>query len=170
MSPGRKRRQTGGKSQLLEHAVDTLHMVGFQIYRSYGEFRKAQVVGDRYVIRNYPHVSLYGTAGKKEALIVADASGEFALDDEDRVRIVVEAKWQQTSGSVDEKVPYIWEAFLASEVPNWIVIIDGQAWKSARGKAAVAWLKGRVCPEGRSFIVTDRTGFITFARETWGAA
>lgn len=174
MAPVRKQRQTGGKSQLLEHAVDTFHMVGFQVYRGFGEFQRAQVVGDRYVIRNYPHPSLYGTPGKKEALIVVTgAAGPFVPDADGRVSIIVEAKWQQGSGSVDEKLPYVWEAFLASDVPNWIVIIDGPAWKSVRGKAAVTWLTARaadVCPDDHVFIVTDRLGFIRFARSTWGAA
>jgi len=169
------KRQTGGKSQLLEHAVDTLHMVGFQIYRSYGEFQKAEVVGDRYVVRNHPHPSLYCTGGKKEALVVAPPDGGFIAVDE-QVRIIVEAKYQDTSGSVDEKLPYIWEAFLVSDVPNWVVILDGKYWRTARGKAAVAWLKGRAEGYGSDdredgvFVVTDRVGFISLARKTWGAA
>lgn len=168
-----RKRQTGGKSALLEHTVDALHMLGFQIYRSRSEFDKAQVVPQRYVIRNYPHLSLYGTRGSKEALISAPATNGFVVDDGANARIVVEAKWQEAAGSVDEKFPYVWEAFLASDVPNWIVVVDGPYWKTARGKAAVAWFKDRAddeTPPGRSFHLTDRMGFNRLARDWWGAA
>lgn len=170
MSAARKKRQTGRQSSLLEQSVEALHMLGFQIYGSLGQFEKAQVVGDRYVIRNHPHTSLYLTAGKKEALIVARPSNGFIPDGGGWVRIVVEAKYQDTSGSVDEKLPYIWEAFLISEIPNWIVILDGRYWKSTRGKAAVTWLRAHQSPPGRWFQVTDRMGFVRLATEAWGAA
>lgn len=163
-------RQTGRQSSLLENCVGALHLIGFRCYDSLGEFEKASSTGDRYVIRNYPHASLYGTGGKKEALIVAPASDGFIEEEGGEVRIIVEAKYQESSGSVDEKLPYIWHALLVSEVPNWVVILDGKYWKTNRGKAAVLWLKGHDSPEGRRLRVTDQRGFIEMARSLWNAS
>lgn len=166
----RATRHTGRKSALLENCVGALHLIGFRCYDSHGEFEKATSTGDRYVIRNYPHASLYGTGGKKEALIVAPPSRGFIEDEGGEVRIIVEAKYQDSSGSVDEKLPYIWHSLLVSEVPNWIAILDGRYWKSARGKAAVSWLKNQGSPDGRTLRVTDQRGFIEMAKSLWNAA
>lgn len=169
MTP-RRRRRTSGKSQLLEHGVNTLHALGFQVYDGYPQFKKATVVPARYVIRNYPHESIYGTPGRKEAYIVAPPSAGFICDETGNVRILIEAKWQESSGSVDEKMPFVWQSFLESDIPNWIVIMDGGAWKTTRGKNVVAWMRTRVAPEGRSWHVTDHREFIHLATATWGAA
>lgn len=169
MTP-RRRRRTSGKSQLLENGVNTLHALGFQIYDGYPQFKKAAVIPPRYVIRNYPHTSIYGTPGRKEAYIVAPASVGFTCDEHGAVRILVEAKWQESSGSVDEKMPFVWQSFLESDIPNWIVIMDGAAWRTKRGQKVVEWMKGRQAPEGRQWYVTDARGFIHLATSTWGVA
>lgn len=132
-------------------------MIGFQVYDSQPQFRKATVISGRYVIKGYSHLSLYGTKGRKEAFIHADEADW-----------IVEAKWQEASGSVDEKLPYIWEAFLASPVRHWIVVLDGRYWKTGRGAMAVTWLTGRSPEPGRRFIVADRKKFIDFAKQEWG--
>lgn len=163
-------RRTSGKSQLLEHGVNTLHALGFQVYDGNPQFKKATVVPDRYVIRNYPCTSIYGTLGRKEAFIVSPPSPGFVTDPDGVVRILVEAKWQEVSGSVDEKMPFVWQSFLESDIPNWIVIMDGAAWKTARGKAVVAWMQKCEAPDGRHWYVTDAKGFIHLATDTWGAA
>lgn len=164
------KRRSSGKSALLEHCVQSLGTLGFHEYATHGDFKKAEVVGPRYVIRNYPHPSLYGTWGRKEAFIVApDISGVFIPDDDGLARIVMEAKWQEVSGSVDEKMPFVWAAFLASPVRNWIVVLDGRYWNTERGKAVVAWLRSRQpIPEKRRFYVVDRRGFHDLARRAWG--
>jgi len=165
-------RRTSGKSQLLENGVNTLHALGFQVYERNSEFKKAVVIGDRYVIRGYPSPSIYGTDGRKEALIVAPPSPGFITDEDGKTRILVEAKWQEASGSVDEKMPFVWRSFLESPVSNWIVIMDGAWWKKPRGKAVVEWMKKREpeVPAGRRWYVTNAKEFIHLATETWGTA
>lgn len=174
MSPRKPRRaapsrHTSGKSQLLENGVNTLHALGFQVYASHPQFKKALVTPQRYVIRNYPCPSIYGTLGRKEALIVAPPSNGFVTSTDGQVRILVEAKWQEASGSVDEKMPFVWQSFLESDVPNWVVIMDGANWRTPRGKAVVDWMKRREPPEDRRWYVTDAKGFIHLATDTWGA-
>lgn len=166
----RTTRQTGGKSVLLEQCVESLHLLGFQVYDSAGSYKRATVVPPRYVIRSFPHESVYGTPGKKEALIVApNGVSYFALDEGGNARVILEAKWQETSGSVDEKFPYIWEAFCLSPVKNWVIVLDGKYWKTGRGKAAVGWLRSKAPgPAGRRLHVVDRKGFIELAGLAWG--
>jgi len=171
-TPRRKSKGTGQKGPLLEQCVGQLRLVGFMSYPDMNTFQKAQVVPERYVIRNYPHDSLYGTRGRKEALLVAANSGNgFVPDGDGKMRVVIEAKWQETGGSTDEKLPYIWHAFLASPIHNWIVILDGRYWKEGRGKAARSWLSGMGAgPEGRRLYVVDQKEFTELAHHEWGSA
>jgi len=170
--PAQKRptRRASGKSALLEDCVGSLHLLGFQTYQSNGSFQRARVVPPKYVIRNYPHPSLYGTPGKKEALVVApDGDGFFTPDEQGCTRIIIEAKWQDSSGSVDEKLPYLWEAFHTSPVRNWVVVLDGRYWKTGRGKAAVSWLGHKAGQfDDCTLRVLDRKGFIELAMQAWG--
>ena len=52
--------------------------------------------------------------------------------------LVLEAKWQQTSGSVDEKLPYLVECIKYSKYPTAIVL-DGKGYR----KGARNWLHGK---------------------------
>lgn len=172
--PRAKRRPSAPKkkrSGLLEDCVQLLDGYGFHEYTT-PTFKRAKVIPDRYVRRHYPHTTLYGTVGYKEGLIVApdDGSGLFSPDNDGILRVVVEAKWQEGSGSTDEKLPLVWEAFLASPVRNWVVVLDGGFWdRTPRGKAAAAWLQAKTPgPEGRRLYVVDRRGFRDLIKRAWG--
>jgi len=188
------KRRASGKSALLEQCVESLHLLDFQIYQSNGSFQRAKVVPVKYVIRNVPHLSLYGTPGRKEALVVApDGRDLFMPDERGCARIIIEAKWQDVNGSVDEKLPYVWEAFQNSPVQNWVIVLDGRFWKTGRGKAAANWLASKAgqmpmvqvflpagdedeepvllespLQLGRTLRVVDRKGFIDLAMQAWG--
>lgn len=174
----RRRKRSGGKSALLEQVVESLELIAFHRYTNHA-FKRATVVGDRYFITHYPHPALYGGKGFKEALIVGPSqTAGFVPDEKGVVYIILEAKWQETSGSVDEKMPYIWEAFRASDIPNWVVVMDGPAWKTERGKAAKGWLQVRSEQAGTVLHgdagcvlhVTDRRGFTALMKDSWGAS
>lgn len=140
------RKNTVARARLLENAISALRMLGFEVFRGQPEFKRAGLlVPRRYIIRNCPHLSLYGTIGFKEALIHDDGH-EF----------VFEAKLQNVGGSVDEKLPYLFECFLVSSVPDWIVWFDGNFWtKNPRALKAIEWLRIQVVsdrmPKGRHF-------------------
>ncbi|MEE9312205.1 MAG: PD-(D/E)XK nuclease superfamily protein [Planctomycetota bacterium] len=53
--------------------------------------------------------------------------------------LVIECKWQQAKGSVDEKYPYLLFNIIRTGIPT-IVVIDGDGARPA----AVAWLKSQV--------------------------
>ena len=172
MTPKRRTGRTGGKSQLLEHCVEALHMRRFHTFDTHLKFDQAQGLTGRYVIRGYRHNSLYGTRGNKEALIVASEPSVdemFVLDDGGAQRVIVEAKWQETSGSVDEKLPYIWLAAQESPILNWVVVLDGAYWRSGRGAIAKQWLTDRSTGDGRRFVVVNRKEFVELADKAWPA-
>jgi hypothetical protein len=169
MTPTRRRKK-GQKSRLLEQSILALRLAGFEVY-SHPLFQKtvaAGTVGPRYAITGWPHPSLYGTRGTKEALLVAEGSANGLVADADGlVRVVVEAKWQESPGSVDEKLPYVYEAFLTSDVPNWVALLEGAVWKVGRGKAAFDWLAARPAVVGRTWHVVDYDGFLEFVNGAW---
>jgi PD-(D/E)XK nuclease superfamily domain len=166
MSGAKRRRarnkNTRRKSDELEVCCNSLQLIGFEKFEN-KQFKKLTTADrpGRYVVRDYPQQSLYGTAGKKEGF-VWDGEKEW----------IIEAKVQDVSGSVDEKIPYIFEAFLISPILNWIIVYNGNYWAHhKRGIAVIQWLKCRAAqatPDGREFHVFSRAEFITFAQRRWG--
>ena len=53
--------------------------------------------------------------------------------------LVIECKWQQVSGSVDEKYPYLLFNIIKTAIPT-IVLIDGKGYR----QAALKFLKDEV--------------------------
>jgi len=174
-------RNTSRAAGILENMVNNLRSHGFTIF-TYPKWRSLpeNELPDDYVVRNWPHDALYGTPGKKEALIVTQRSnpnGVEYIKKENITRIILEAKYQDGSGSVDEKFPYIWEAFLISDIPNWILLYAGKFWHDTlRGKAAVKWIKDRNAnPKiGEDDLLHDKTLYILneeefsdMIKETW---
>lgn len=103
---------------------------GFRVFR-YVEVRDkpSKVDGlDRYVLKNVPYTSIYGSSRCRT---------EYVIHYEDRA-IRVECKWQSSSGSVDEKFPYLWrnavEQYPESEI---ILLVDGDGYR----ECARNWLQ-----------------------------
>ena len=150
-----KQTNTVAPSRFLENAISGLRHLDFQSYKNYKEFTDAGTPPKRYLIRHYPHCSLFGTPGFKEAFIHNCG-----------VEYIFEAKYQNIGGSVDEKVPYLFEAFLVSHVPNWIVWFDGNYWtKNSRAVAAIAWLRKRIAAADFG----ERQFFICASEDEWVA-
>jgi hypothetical protein len=168
--------RTGSKGQGLEYCVEQLKHYGFLIYETKDAFSRAQKIPPRYVRKNFPHDTLYGGEGRKEALIVSDVGeSEIFLSNDDNgelvINIIIEAKFQDVSGSVDEKIPYIIEQFKISPIKNWVVVMDGKYWKETRGKRAFEYLKNKsalVSNNEQKMIVVDRKGFGDLVKQAWG--
>jgi|TARA_Y100000310_G_C20521338_1_gene733830 hypothetical protein len=77
--------------------------------------------------KNVPYVSIYGT----------NCRSEFVLQFKGR-KIRIECKYQESAGSVDEKLPYLMMNF-TREVPEeeTIIIIEGEGFR----EGAVNWLR-----------------------------
>lgn len=90
------------------------------------------------LLKNVPFFSIYEHRGKTEFLVKSASR-------ENDIRI--ECKWQQSAGSVDEKLPYLYlncvESFPEKEI---IIIIDGGGFK----EGAIRWLRDAV--ENRKYM------------------
>ena len=98
--------------------------------------------GGRKLISNAPYISIYSAVGQNVGKEVRKSRSEFIISDRQSDTFCrVECKWQAVSGSVDEKLPYLYlnavEAWNESEI---IILIDGNGWKDN----AIAWLKKAV--------------------------
>ena len=86
---------------------------------------------DKTVICNIPFTSIYNHRGKTEYLII-NKNGE---------KTRVEAKNQQSAGSVDEKLSYLLiNTIYSYPEPNIILLIEGNGWK----EGSIKWLKNAV--------------------------
>jgi hypothetical protein len=79
--------------------IGTLNSKGF-LSVPYREWQKNPTqFGSELLLRNVPFVTIYGHPGKSEFVLLSERYG---------LRIRIECKWQQSSGSVDEKFPYLY--------------------------------------------------------------
>ncbi len=78
-------------------------------------------------------MSIYDTKRKCDFLILNREKFKDGL--------IVECKWQQSSGSVDEKYPFAVFNIFKIGVPT-IILVDGDGYKPA----ALKWLKGQADP------------------------
>jgi hypothetical protein len=68
--------------------------------------------------------------------------------------LIIECKWQQSAGSVDEKYPYLVWNIIKTKVPT-IVLIDGGGFKPA----AIEWLKEQANPSSALIAVYTMAEF-----------
>jgi hypothetical protein len=84
---------------------------------------------DEVLIRNYPFTSIYGHKGNTEFYLLSKRYG---------CNIRIECKWQQVTGSVDEKYPYLYlNCIEAMPEKDIIILVDGGGYKLK----ARLWLK-----------------------------
>ncbi len=95
---------------------------------SFSRWTKAgQPVKGRRLVTRVPYTNIYGGKGRTEFLLI-----------QDDVRIRIEAKWLQSRGSIDEKLPFLFLNVLeAFPEHNVIIVIDGPGWRDG----AIAWLR-----------------------------
>ena len=97
---------------------------------SHKEWDKTQDRTKKYLVTNVPYTSIYETKCRTEFSIINPTRN-----------IRIECKWQQVSGSVDEKFPYMY----LNAVHCWpekeiILLVDGNGYKPK----ALEWLKQSV--------------------------
>lgn len=111
----------------LELFVENLLIPQGYIKIPHKDWVKTQDRTKKYLLTNVPYTSMYDTQCRTEFSIITPNRD-----------IRVECKWQQVSGSVDEKFPYLYynavHHFPEKEV---ILLIDGNGYK----KKALEWLQ-----------------------------
>lgn len=130
MEKGRKTNITGNQ---LEVAVQTvLSNKGFEIemYRKWE--KNKENYGKELLLKNVPFTTIYGHGGNTEFLLISEKH---------KIRMRIECKWQQSAGSVDEKLPYLYlNTIEAMPEKNIMILIDGDGFKTG----AKTWLRNAV--------------------------
>lgn len=100
-------------------------------------------------LSNVPYQSIYGH----------NARGEFLLKIHGRTRnIIIEARRQKVSGSVDEKLPYVYlNALKTAKEKDVFFVYQGEGWKPK----AIKWIKTKA-KETQGFDVMSLTQFTTW--------
>ena len=117
----------------LEQAVKSVFQSKRFTIINYSTWVKAQAqYGEELLLLNVPYTSIYGHQGRTEFLAIS-ARYNF--------KIRIECKWQQSAGSVDEKLPYLYlNAIEAMPEDHIVVVIDGDGFKLG----AISWLRRAV--------------------------
>ena len=109
--------------------IATLESKGFEVIRYRIWHKNPEKFGDELLLRNVPFETIYDHKGNTEFLI---KSKKHDLE------IRVECKWQQSSGSVDEKFPYLYLNCIENMPEEDIfIIVDGGGAKPG----AINWLR-----------------------------
>jgi len=130
-----KGKYASNQGRVLENQVKSiLEQKGFKIV-SFTEWKnKPDAYGKELLLTNVPFKNIYEHKGKSEFLLKSEHYN---------LTIRIECKWQQSSGSVDEKFPYLYlNCIEAMEEDQIIIIVDGDGAR----EGAVNWLK-KVCNE-----------------------
>jgi hypothetical protein len=130
MNDGTYANKTG---RVLEDLVEsTFGSHGFDVL-PYSKFVKnPEKFGYDLVLKNAPYTNIYGMKGRSEFLV---KSKTYDLD------LRIECKWQQVSGSVDEKFPYLYMNVIEQiEEPFVIIICDGLGARAG----SIQWLRDAV--------------------------
>ncbi|MBL7778367.1 MAG: hypothetical protein JNK66_08760 [Chitinophagales bacterium] len=148
----------------LEVAVKTvLTRKGFQLVNYRVWHKNKEKYGEELLLENVPFTTVYDHKGNTEFLLI---SKKYDL------RIRIECKWQQVSGSVDEKLPYLYLNCIEAMPENSVLIlIDGAGWKAG----AIKWLKDAVKQKkyttektgDKEILVFNLTEFFTWANKTF---
>jgi len=70
--------------------------------------------------------------------------------------LIIECKWQQSRGSVDEKYPFLIFNIIRAGIPT-VILLDGGGYK----EAAMKWLRDNVNPKGALIAVWTMAEFQT---------
>ena len=132
INSGQKANRTGNQ---LERFIEQAF-----IQRGYTEFLgpKKQVFANRALLGGKQFIkqvqvgnTIYQTVRKCDFLAINKEKFPDSL--------IIECKWQQSKGSVDEKYPFLLHNIFLTGVPT-VVLMDGGGYKPA----ALKWLKGNV--------------------------
>lgn len=111
----------------------------------------ANHVPKRYARQVYVGPGIYGSDIYVDFYIMGNAAISAGL--------IIECKWQQTSGSVDEKLPYLNFNIQNCYPTQALVLIDGGGMKTQ----AISWLSTQVKHNQNLFAVYDLREFIIWS-------
>jgi hypothetical protein len=135
ISGGTKANNTGNALECF--IEDLLKRNGYTEFKNHKKqvFAMRQIIGGKqYSKQPWCGESIYGSLRKCDFLIINQEKFPDGL--------IIECKWQESAGSVDEKFPFAFLNIVKIGVPT-IVLIDGDGYK----KQAFVWFKSKVAQE-----------------------
>lgn len=134
-SSGRKAQKTGNRLEnFVEEILREKGYVEFWNHKAHA-FANRKAIGGKQYLKQLPiGPSIYGTPRKCDFLAI---NREIFDDD-----LIIECRWQQTSGSVDEKYPKLLFDILKTGIPT-VVLLDGEGYRPAAKK----WLEEQAHPK-----------------------
>jgi hypothetical protein len=149
MSSGTKANKAGN---LLENFVEQiLRAKGYKEFWNYKAtaFANRKAIGGKQYMKQLPvGRTIYETVRKCDFYVI---NRDVFQDD-----LIIECKWQQVGGSVDEKYPFLLFNILKTGIPT-VILLDGQGYKPA----AMRWLKDQVHEKGALIGVWNMAEFQT---------
>ncbi len=132
ISSGHKANKTGNRlERFVEQALQANGYIEFWNYKGQLFDNRKVIGGKQYAKQVYCGKTIYETIRKVDFLII---NHDVFPDD-----LIIECKWQQVSGSVDEKYPFLLFNIIKTSVPT-VILIDGDGYR----KAALKFLKDEV--------------------------
>jgi hypothetical protein len=129
---GHKANKTGNRLELfIEQALKASGYIEFWNHRHQVFDNRELIGGKQFIKQALVGDTIYDTVRKCDFLIINRA--KFPKD------LIIECKWQQSNGSVDEKYPYLLFNIIKTAVPT-VILIDGEGYRPA----ALEWLKSQV--------------------------
>ncbi|MBC8196914.1 MAG: 4-diphosphocytidyl-2C-methyl-D-erythritol kinase [Candidatus Marinimicrobia bacterium] len=148
----KKGRKTNISGTQLEKAVQTVLIEkGFEIEMYSKWIKNIKNYGNEILLKNAPFKTIYQHKGRTEFLLL---SKKYSL------KIRIECKWQQSMGSVDEKLPYLYlNTIEAMPEKDIIILIDGDGFKPG----AKDWLRDAVKRKKYTTIKNNDTNILVFS-------
>lgn len=146
-SGGQKANKTGNRLELfVEQALKEKGYSEFWNHRATA-FENRKAIGGRQYLKQLPvGTTIYNTTRKCDFFVINRA---LFTDD-----LIIECKWQQKPGSVDEKYPFLLFNILKTGIPT-IILLDGTGYRPA----AMEWLKRQANPKRALLGVWDMAEF-----------
>lgn len=105
---------------------------GFEVVSYSTWSKKPTDYGTELLLKHVPYTTIYNQKGYTEFLIKSERFG---------LNVRIECKWQQSSGSVDEKLPYLYLNCIETMPERDIIIVAGGGGMKP---GAIPWLKEAV--------------------------
>ncbi len=121
------------QGKILERTVvPTFEAHDFEVVAYSAWKKRPDRYGTELLLKHVPYTTIYGQKGYTEFLVKSE---QLNLD------IRIECKWQQSSGSVDEKLPYLYLNCIETMPETDIIVIAGGGGMKP---GAIPWLKEAV--------------------------
>lgn len=147
INSGKRANKSGNRlEQFVEHI---LQQEGYKEFWNHKEqvFENRHAVGGKQYAKQVPcGMSIYETKRKCDFLVINKEKFPEGL--------IIECKWQQSNGSVDEKYPFALFNIFKIGVPT-IILLDGGGYKPS----AMKWLKEQADPKKALIGVYDMAEF-----------